>query len=171
MVSEPSTHKIVQRDTAHAATTVVGYKAMDILNITQKHLMACAEIYSNTFSTAPWNEHWTTTSALERLSHFYDSKGFCGALAQEKAILGFVLGNIEPYYSGSIFYLREMCTSASYQNSGIGIQLLDYLEQNLRHQGVRQIYLLTEQHIPAAQFYQNRGYAIDENCASYSKNL
>ena len=144
---------------------------MEIREIIQNDLNICAEIFSRTFSSEPWNEKWSTTSALERLEHFYLSKGFYGIVAEEDTVVGFVVGNSEPYYTGSIFYLREMCTDIDYQCKGVGKQLLLCLEDNLKSKLIHDIYLLTERNLPAAHFYQNRGFKIDENTGSYSKRI
>ena len=144
---------------------------MELREIIKKDLKKCAEVFSRAFSNTPWNESWNTESALERISHFYDSKGFCGVLAEEGEALGFVLGNIEPYFSGPIFYLREMCVDPELQNSGIGKKMLTRIEKILELKGVKVIYLITERDIPAAQFYIKRGYKVDKNSDSLSKSI
>lgn len=144
---------------------------MEFREINKKDLEKCAEIFKRSFSNEPWNESWSSESALERISHFYDSKGFCGALAEEGVVLGFVLGNIEPYFSGAIFYLREMCIEPEHQNSGAGDILLKKIENILKLKGVVSIYLITEHNIPAANFYVKRGFKVDENTCSFSKMI
>jgi len=144
---------------------------MEFREIIKTDLENCAEIFIRTFSSKPWNESWSNETALERISHFYDSKGFCGVLAVEDEALGFVLGNIEPYFSGPIFYLREMCIYPEFQNSGIGKELLNKIENILKLKGVVSIYLITEHNIPAAHFYIKRGFKVDENTGSLSKTI
>ena len=145
---------------------------MNVRDIHENDISSCAEIFSRVFSHTHWNENWNTQSAYERLNHFYQSKGFCGVLAENNHVIpGFVLGNIEPYYSGSIFYLREMCTDVTYQSSGIGTQLLKYLEERLLLLNTHSIYLLTEHNVPAASFYQNRGFKLENNTGSFIKTI
>ena len=144
---------------------------MELCEIVRIDLWSCAKLFSRTFTKEPWNENWSTDSAYKRLEHFYDSKGFCGVLAKEDSVSGLVLGNIEPYFFGPIFYLREMCIDVNCQNNGIGTQLLLYIEGALRLKGVHNIYLLTEHNFPAAQFYQKRGYEADQNTGLYLKKL
>jgi len=114
---------------------------MEIRDIKQNDLNVCSEIFSRTFSGEPWKEKWTATSALERLEHFYKSKGFYGIVAEEDTVIGFVLGNSEPYYTGLIFYLREMCTDIDYQNKGVGKHLLLNLENNLKSKSIYIIFI------------------------------
>lgn len=143
-------------------------------NVTKPDLTTCAKLYTQVFSSDPWNEAWTEEVAYERLVHFYESKGFVGVLAEEtesKTLLGFALGNIEPFYDGALFYLREMCTQTQSQNKGIGKAVLQALETELQMHNVQSIYLATDKAIPAAQFYQKRGFDYADDMGFYMKRI
>ncbi|MDH5180785.1 MAG: GNAT family N-acetyltransferase, partial [Gammaproteobacteria bacterium] len=118
-----------------------------------------------------WHEPWTIESALHRLSHFFQSPGFVGLLAEDTATIAFVLGNTEPFQSGEWFYLREMCTSTAHQRQGIGRTLLRNLDEKLGSMGIRHIYLLTDRHIPAAQFYLANGYQASDRMGCYFRDI
>ena len=143
---------------------------MKIRIIEPQDIEVCASIFVSTFSKNPWNEAWTLDAALERLWHFYNSKGFYGLIATETQALGFVLGNVEPYYTGSLFCLREMCVAATSQSKGIGTQLLKTLEEELTLIHVRRIYLLTSHDTPASRFYQKAGYERNETFGIYVRD-
>src|SRR5690554_3259223 len=115
-----------------------------VRSIEKKDLEACAALYAQVFSQAPWDEPWTTKAALERLSHFYESIGFCGVLAESDSVLGFALGNAEPFHTEALFYLREMCTSPTHQGRGLGGRLYASLEKELSLINVKRVYLATE---------------------------
>lgn len=144
---------------------------MIIRNINSQDLKNCAALYADVFASAPWHEPWTVDAALERLSHFYGSSGFVGILAEEDSLIGFALGNTEPFHSGSLFYLREMCIGTDSQRQGLGRQVYSALENELRSQSLRSIYLTTERDIPAAQFYLNNGFTFQEKMGFYAKRL
>ncbi len=144
---------------------------MDIKSITKQDLDACALLFTEVFSDAPWSEAWTYKSAIQRLSHFYESKGFSGVLVEDEGVVGFALGNVEPFHFGEMFYLREMCVDSTKQNVGYGHRILESLEQSLKNQGVYSIYLTTERQIPAAQFYQKHGYDFKETMGFYAKRI
>lgn len=144
---------------------------MYLRDIEEADLEGCAQLYAAVFSAEPWNEAWTTDAALTRLTHFYESKGFVGVLAEQNGIAGFALGNTEPFYFGTLFYLREMCTHTSLQSKGIGSQVYSALEQRLKSSQVRGIYLATDRAIPAAQFYLGKGFARSETIEFYSKQF
>lgn len=144
---------------------------VNLRNIEETDLESCAQLYARVFSSEPWREAWTPEEALTRLSHFYESKGFVGVLAEQNGIAGFALGNTEPFYYGTLFYLREMCTHTDLQSRGIGSRVYSTLEQRLRSIKVKGIYLATDRAIPASQFYLGRGFARSENIELYSKQF
>jgi len=139
-------------------------------NIEKEDLESCANIYSEVFSAEPWSESWNKQMALERL-HFYDSKGFVGVIAESDKKIGFVLGNIEPFYYGSIFYLREMCVVVSMQSKGLGSKLLLALESDLKKRSVKSIYLATERNISASHFYLKNSFSVSEETSFYEKKI
>lgn len=139
--------------------------------IEEKDLYSCAELYAEVFSSSPWNEPWTAESALHRLDHFYHSIGFTGFLAKADGVVGFVLGNAEPFHSGSLFYLREMCVAVRCQSQGLGRQLFQALERQLVAKKVERIYLTTSHGIPASGFYQSIGFKCVEEMGFYAKRV
>lgn len=144
---------------------------MIIRNIQRTDLESCAALYAGVFSSPPWSEPWTTQAALERLVHFYDSKGFAGVLAGGDDLRGFALGNIEPFHTENLFYLREMCIARKHQSQGIGSQIYGVLEGELYLRKVEQVYLATGRGIPAAKFYSTIGFTCDEEMGFYSKHV
>lgn len=144
---------------------------MNVRNIEEGDIKACAVLFSSVFSSNPWREPWTVPLAFERLYHFYISRGFVGVLAEADGIQGFALGNIEPYCDGPIFYLREMCVHNDTQNKGVGTQVMAYLEAALHEVYVKSIYLATEKGISAAAFYKKRGFTCSETTAFFEKEI
>jgi aminoglycoside 6'-N-acetyltransferase I len=144
---------------------------MNLRNINETDLEECARLYAAVFSAEPWNEAWNRETALARLSHFYKSAGFIGVLAEQDGIIGFALGNSEPFCFGTLFYLREMCVHKAHQSQGIGSKVYLTLEKQLESSLVRGIYLATDRAIPAAQFYVGKGFGCSESMGFYSKQL
>lgn len=144
---------------------------MILRSIKKDDLQPCAQLYTAVFSEEPWREAWSQELALARLSHFYQSSGFIGVLAEQDGILGFALGNTEPFYSGLLFYLREMCVHNTRQGQGVGTKVYSALEQQLSAAQVCGVYLTTERTIPAAQFYLSQGFGYSEAMGFYSKQV
>ena len=145
---------------------------MNIRKIIDSDLDECSKIYLDVFSNPPWNEKWNLEIIGLRLSHFYGSKGFIGLLAEsEGSVLGFVLGNTEPFYFGQVLYLREMCVQQNQQRKGIGARLYCALEPILIENKVASVYLTTRTNTPASQFYHDLGFSIEKQMGFFTKEL
>ena len=144
---------------------------MKIRAIKESDIDECSSLFAKVFSSPPWNEEWTKDLAFKRLSHFYESKDFLGVVAEEDNIVGFALGNIEPFYFGSMLYLREMCVDSVLQRKGIGSGIIDALDSELSNLNVKRVYLATERTIPAANFYQSKGFVHNEALGFYAKSV
>ncbi|WP_104204554.1 GNAT family N-acetyltransferase [Billgrantia saliphila] len=147
---------------------------MQLRRLERHDLEDCARLYAQVFVAEPWKEPWNAERALARLAHFHDSHGFVGMLAEtdeQGDIVGFALGTLEPFCTNSLFYLREMCVSASQQSKGVGTQLYSALERELTMRGAGAIYLATDRTIPAAGFYQGLGFHCSDNMAFFAKRL
>jgi N-acetylglutamate synthase-like GNAT family acetyltransferase len=66
-------------------------------------------------------------------------------------LLGACVGNIEPYFTGDYFYLKEMFVSVKSQRKGVGAALFEAIKTQLKTIGIRQIILFTS----------NEGYPFD----------
>lgn len=144
---------------------------MKLRAIEESDIWSCAELFAVVFSSEPWNEPWSKEKAHERLAHFYNSRGFVGMLGENRGLTSFALGNIEPFHSGSIFYLREMCTATASQGRGAGSHVYVALERALRLRQVKSIYLATGHGVPAAGFYAKNGFRRSEEMAFYGKTI
>jgi len=152
---------------------------MIVREMEAKDLPGCAEVFQQTFSSPPWNETWSLSDSTRRLDYFFNSQAASGYIAisddtQETSgtdrIIGFILGQAEPFQSNDLFHIRELCVLPEYQNQGTGHILLKALESNLKHASISAIYLLTDKEFPAADFYQNNGYCQNNSLSLYSKN-
>ena len=142
---------------------------MKIRFIERDDIETCAKLFVLVFSAAPWSEPWNVDSAKERLLHFYESKGFIGLIAERDGIVGFALGNSEPFYFGSMFYLREMCIQSDLQHKGLGNQLYLALERELSLAKIHSIYLTTHRETDAASFYTRNGFKCSDKMGFYAK--
>ncbi len=142
---------------------------MNIREIRLEDLDACAALFAQVFSSSPWNESWNQSQAKRRLQHFFESNGFIGILAERDELVGFALGNTEPFYFGSMYYLREMCIASDFQKQGLGNQLYLALERKLSLEQVHSIYLTTQRETLAANFYLSNGFKCSDKMGFYAK--
>ena len=134
-----------------------GFKIKKIESI--HALEKCAEILVEAYNTEPWNDQWTKEKALEKLSCFYNSPKFLGWMAFENdQLLGCCVGNIEPYYTGDYFYLKEMFVSVPSQRKGVGTGLMASIRTHLKTIGIEMIILFTSNEGFPFTFWQKQGF-------------
>jgi GNAT superfamily N-acetyltransferase len=126
---------------------------------TKQQLEPCAELYKAVFNGEPWNDEWTSLLAYRRLEDIYNSPGFIGVAAfVDQQIAGCIFGNIEQYYTGAYFNLKEMFVTTALQRQGIGQQLFEYLWAHLRQRQITSVLLFTSKDLFPYTFYTRHGF-------------
>lgn len=129
----------------------------------------CVSLFKQAFSVEPWNEYWSDSQAKMRLECIYNTPYFFGLTVWEEAeILGFCMGNAEPYLAKKVFSLREICIKPNRQCNGIGSSLLVELINRLNIEGITDINLTTKPGSRLERFYLNNGFVKDELEALYT---
>jgi ribosomal-protein-alanine N-acetyltransferase len=84
-------------------------------------------------------------------------------------ILGYALGYIHSRISG---YLDLLVVSKKYRDSGIGSQLIDRFEKELRDKDIESMWLLANTNFDRTQnFYQKKGFEAGNTFKTYSKQF
>ena len=131
-----------------------------------------ARLYRTVFNEPPWNDDWTIETARTRLAQVIETPGYRGCSATlDENLVGLVMGNLEQWYTGNHFYLKEMCVHPFQQRCGIGTMLMEYLLEELQSEDVEQVYLLTMQESPARTFYEDNAFSLDEQMGVQSLQL
>ncbi|MEI6124847.1 MAG: GNAT family N-acetyltransferase [Bacteroidota bacterium] len=120
----------------------------------------CAEILVEAYNSEPWNDQWTKEVALDKLTIYFNTPKFIGWTASYNGqIIGCCVGNIEPYFTGDYYYLKDMFVLPTSQKLGIGSTFISTIKKYLNSINVKMIILFTsQQHFPFA-FYQKTGFA------------
>ncbi len=134
---------------------------MEIADIVDlETVRACARLFTDVNNAPPWNDGWTEDRSVRRLTDIFSSPGSWGiAASSAQRLVAFLIGNIEAFYDGDHFCLREMVVATEAQRRGLGSRLLAEAERRLRAQGVSEVYLLTSRGNGTAEFYEKNGYA------------
>lgn len=120
----------------------------------------CAEILVEAYNSEPWNDQWTKEVALDKLTIYFNTPKFIGWTASNNGqIIGCCVGNIEPYFTGDYYYLKDMFVLPLSQKRGIGAKLMTTLTQHLDSINVKMIILFTGQQYFPFNFYQKTGFA------------
>lgn len=141
---------------------------MDIREIADLDVEEYTQLYVSVFNAKPWNENWSLESSFARLDCYRRTPNFIGFSAHDGCeVIGFVLGNVEPYQQGSVFILKEMCVQTNCQRAGVGTKLLEHLHYELKKRKICVINLLTRVGQPAEAFYLKNGYTRSSRVGLY----
>ena len=145
---------------------------MRIEALTTFDLEPHAQLYTAVFNGQPWNENWSVTNASQRLNCYRSTPNFIGIEAQEGGnLLGFIIGNFEPYQSGQVYVLKEMCVASQAQRKGVGTQMLSKLHAILQDNNIETVNLVTRKDSDAESFYTKHGYVQTQRVGLYIRHL
>jgi aminoglycoside 6'-N-acetyltransferase I len=132
----------------------------------------CARIYVGAFNAEPWHDAWEIPTARKRLADIFHTPGFFGlALTEDGHILGSAFGNVEQYYDGHMYCLREMFVDNHLRGQGYGGRFLSNLEDALRSRGVHTLHLFTALGNATEGFYRKHGYGPLKEMRMMAKEL
>lgn len=145
---------------------------LDVYPVERTNLAECVALFVSVFNNASWNENWDIETVAERLEDCYRTPGFYGLIVRiENEVVGFAMGNTERWDKTKHFYLKEMCVASDHQRRGVGTELMNALERELKNQGVGRIYLHTARDSPAQGFYDKQGFYVSAKMIMMSKWL
>ncbi len=145
---------------------------MKAIPLNSYHLPTCAKMYVTTFNGPPWFDKWTQDTAHKRLEDIMDSPGFIGmAVAVDDQLRAAVFGNIESWYEGKMFTLKEMFVHHEEKGRGLGTFLMEALEVELAKMNVTSISLFTSKGDLTEKFYMKNGFESDNDMTMMSKSL
>lgn len=145
---------------------------MRIEKLDKKHLKECSRMYAETFNSEPWNDNWNKIKSYKRLKDIYDTPGFLGlGVFDQDQLKGAVLGNIEQWYEGYMYNLKEMFVNQEDKRSGIGSYLIVGLQKISKELGVNSISLFTSRSNLTENFYIKNGFIAEEDMIMMHKNI
>jgi GNAT superfamily N-acetyltransferase len=127
---------------------------------TREDLLRCAPLLVSAYNNPPWNDHWSDHDAFRKLETAFRCPDFIGFLATyDGDVQGALVGNIEPYFTGDYYYLRDMFTRFESQHQGCGRALLAHLLTHLDSRSIKQVILFTSKDHFAHDFYERMGFS------------
>ncbi len=143
-----------------------------IRNLGLADIEKCIDLFIAVFNAEPWNDNWTQESAYHRLHDIFISPHFVGLVYEDNdKLLGAVFGNIEQWYEGMHYNLREIFVSNEAQGKGIGQMLLAKLEGIIKESDVRTVILYTSREDKTSGFYKKNGYIDLDDMVMMGKEI
>ncbi len=138
---------------------------MKIRELVPDDIEACVKILMEAYNPPPWNDHWTKETGLRYLSDFMSSSKFIGFAAIEESgeIAGAVFAHRKVWWTNDEIFVDELFIRPDRQRQGYGKMLMDRVEGLSNELGLGGVTLLTNQYLPAKDFYEKKGYSIADH--------
>ena len=131
------------------------------------------ELFTSVFTIEPWNDDWSNQEQLDLyLSDLVgQSNSLTYGLFEAGELIGVSMGRIRHWYSGTEYYIDELCVRTDKQGNGIGTYFVNEIEKAIKEIGLVQIFLQTESSVPAYGFYQKNGFLELKEHVSFVKRV
>lgn len=131
------------------------------------------ELFVSVFTKEPWNDDWSDENQLQ--SYIHDLTGQNNSLTfglfHGNELVGISMGHIRHWYTGTEYFIDELCISTEMQGKGLGTFFMNEIEKLCGELELTHIFLLTENNVPAYAFYQKQGFGQLENNVAFAKRL
>ena len=144
------------------------FKRIDLTEID-----AIRALFVSVFTAEPWNDDWSDETQLNLYLHDLagHSHSLTYGLYEDGQLIGLSMGHIKHWYSGTEYLIDELCIRADKQGKGFGSYFLEQIEQDIQTLGMVQIFLLTDNDVPAYHSYKKHGYYELKKNVAFAKEL
>lgn len=120
------------------------------------------KLFREIFMNEPWNDDWSDDNQLTEyiLDLTANRNSLAFGLYEDNELIGFSLGSIMHWCSGTEYYIYEFAVKREHQHKGLGTFFLHEIEEYVKGIGVNHIYLQTDNDMPAYEFYQKNGFTV-----------
>ncbi len=131
------------------------------------------ELFVSVFSAEPWNDDWSNENQLDLYIHdlISQNNSLTFGLYEGAELIGISMGHIKHWYTGTEYYIDELCVSTSKQGKGVGTLFVNEIEKACKELGLTHIFLLTEKNVPAFTFYKKQRFYELKNNVAFAKEL
>ena len=131
------------------------------------------ELFVAVFTAEPWNDDWSDENQLQLYIHdlIGQNNSLTFGLYEGAELIGISMGHIKHWYTGTEYYIDELCISTSMQGKGVGTLFVSEIEKACKELGLTHIFLLTENNVPAFTFYKKQRFYELKNYVAFAKKL
>lgn len=131
------------------------------------------ELFYNVFTQPPWNDDWSDEAQLDHyLKDLMEVRTpLLYGLYENDKLIGVSIGNIRHWHGGTEYFIEEFFIQTDLQNQRYGSEFLSRIETDLSRHSIHQIFLMTERHKPAYDFYRKNGFEELKEHVSFFKEF
>ncbi len=117
-------------------------------------------LFMDVFTNEPWNDEWKCSEDAKAyvLDLVANKNSLAYAYFADGVLSGLCMGYVFHWYSGKELYVKEFCIARALQAKGHGKIFLAEIENALREEGLRALWLMTDRNTPAYKFYLGNGF-------------
>ena len=138
-----------------------------------EEMPAIRELFAGVFTGEPWNDDWSDGEQLDL--YLEDLVGQQNSLTyglyEDGRMVGLSMGRMKHWYTGTEYYIDELCIRTDRQGTGLGTLFLQEIEHAIREAGMVQIFLQPSADVPAYQFYRKNGFQELKGHVSFQKRI
>ncbi len=130
-------------------------------------------LFLSVFSKPPWNDVWDLEEQLPKyMTDLMDNQNsLCLGYYQEDQLIGISLGYVFHWWEGTDYFIKEFCIDSELQGAGHGKRFLDEMNELLKSESIKAIWLMTERTTPAYSFYQKNGFFELKDNVMFAKSV
>ena len=125
-----------------------------------EHLEEVKSLFLAVFTKEPWNDDWSDADQLD--NYIVDLIGQSNSVTLgyflEDEMVGLSMGRIKHWFSGTEYCIDELCIKREHQGKGCGTRFIKEMEEYCKSIGLTQIFLQTDQNVPAYEFYKKNDF-------------
>ncbi len=131
------------------------------------------ELFIGVFTKEPWNDDWSDENQLKLYIHdlIGQNNSLTFGLYDGSELVGVSMGHIKHWYTGTEYFIDELCINTSKQGRGIGKLFVCEIEKTCKKLGLTHIFLLTDNNVPAYEFYKKCGFYELKSNSAFAKKL
>ena len=118
---------------------------MELKRIGIEQKEAIKKLFVSVFTIEPWNDDWSDEKQLDCYIDDLIGQGYSltYGLYDGDELIGMSLGYIKHWYTGTEYYIDELCIRTDRQGAGAGTIFLSEIEKAIKELGLKQIFLQT----------------------------
>ncbi len=130
-------------------------------------------LFQSVFMFDPWNDDWSDELQLDKyiIELIGQSNSLTYGLYEGDELIGFSLGFIKHWFSGTEYVIDEFCIKKEKQGLGAGSFFMSEIEKSIKEKGLVHIFLQTDSEVPAYNFYKKNGFVELKTHVSFSKDI